>query len=250
MVSWLEPAVAHAYSFNETAEGTPTHWAQDAIDVVVDRSISAIDPHAMEAVIAAFDTWQGSGAPLPTINLVFGDADPVGYRQGEENHSTVRYARHGYPPAKGALAITELTFDDNGAILDADIVLNGGPERPFGLLGDSEGDDSSAARSKVDYDFQNVTTHEIGHFFGLGEERVDHQATMFITSARGETKKRTLDANDESGIHALYNGADTTAASGCSAAGQTGGGSSSHPLLIAAALALGAAARRKQTSAA
>src|SRR5207249_3133152 len=57
---------------------------------------------------------------------------------------------------------------------------------------------------KHSYDLQNVATHEAGHFFGLGENITDGDATMFITSARGETKKRDLAGDDEDGVRILY----------------------------------------------
>ena len=142
-----------------------------------------------------------------------GEADEVGYRPGEENHNTVRFAPLGDPRAKGALAITLLTFDESGSIIDADVILNGGPGRPFAVLGDDvRTEDGSGAGP---YDLQNVATHEAGHFFGLGEELKDREATMFITSARRETKKRSVDMDDEAGIRALYS-SPLTFTSGCS----------------------------------
>lgn len=54
-------------------------------------------------------------------------------------------------------------------------------------------------------DFENISTHEIGHAFGMGHPSsscVDE--TMYAYSTEGETKKRDLNSGDIAGINALY----------------------------------------------
>ena len=67
------------------------------------------------------------------------------------------------------------------------------------------------------YDVQDVTTHESGHIFVLGDlyNVADAQKTMYGYVSYGETKKRTLDVDDINGASAIY--PDTCAAPGAPA---------------------------------
>jgi len=54
-------------------------------------------------------------------------------------------------------------------------------------------------------DFENIATHELGHSVGLGDlynECIEE--TMYGFASLGETKKRTLEAGDKTGILNLY----------------------------------------------
>lgn len=56
-------------------------------------------------------------------------------------------------------------------------------------------------------DLQNIATHEIGHALGLADiydEAQCSEVTMYGYSKEGETKKRTIELPDETGIHKLY----------------------------------------------
>ena len=54
-------------------------------------------------------------------------------------------------------------------------------------------------------DFQNIATHEFGHAAGMGHpSSTCAEETMYAYSTEGETKKRTLNAGDISGIKSLY----------------------------------------------
>lgn len=56
------------------------------------------------------------------------------------------------------------------------------------------------------YDVQNTATHELGHWLILNDlwGGGNTEKTMYGTAATGETKKRTLDADDINGINAVY----------------------------------------------
>ena len=56
------------------------------------------------------------------------------------------------------------------------------------------------------YDLENVITHEIGHFHGLGEDYDDNQASMFSCTSACESHKRSLNDSDISAINQLYSG--------------------------------------------
>jgi hypothetical protein len=54
-------------------------------------------------------------------------------------------------------------------------------------------------------DFQNIATHELGHSLGLGHpDGSCTEETMYAYAGFGETKKRTLEAGDISGVNELY----------------------------------------------
>ena len=54
-------------------------------------------------------------------------------------------------------------------------------------------------------DFENIATHELGHAVGLGDLYNDcTEETMYGYASYGETKKRTLEAGDITGIKKLY----------------------------------------------
>jgi hypothetical protein len=98
-------------------------------------------------------------------------------------------------------------------------------------------------------DLQNTATHEAGHFVGLGHSPVAN-ATMEATAAVGETKKRTLETDDVSGLCAIYPKAAATSVcvspgkskGGCS----SGGGGGAGVLSLASLLALRWKGRRRR----
>lgn len=54
-------------------------------------------------------------------------------------------------------------------------------------------------------DFENISTHEIGHAFGMGHpSNICTEETMYAYASNGETKKRDLNSGDIAGITALY----------------------------------------------
>lgn len=54
-------------------------------------------------------------------------------------------------------------------------------------------------------DFENIATHEVGHAMGLSHpDNSCIEETMYAFASDGETKKRTLEAGDITGINKLY----------------------------------------------
>lgn len=65
--------------------------------------------------------------------------------------------------------------------------------------------DWSATGEEGKMDFENVSTHEIGHSDGLGHpDDSCIEETMYRFSQNGETKKRDLNPGDIAGINKLY----------------------------------------------
>ena len=58
----------------------------------------------------------------------------------------------------------------------------------------------------TEMDFENIATHELGHAVGLGDLYTSEcsEQTMYGYASYGETKKRTLEDGDKTGIKILY----------------------------------------------
>lgn len=55
------------------------------------------------------------------------------------------------------------------------------------------------------YDFENITTHELGHVIGMDHpDSSCQESTMYASTVPGETKKRTLESHDTTAVWQLY----------------------------------------------
>lgn len=254
----------------QTPSGGHVRWHTDSINVVVDKSFT--DLAGPKVYGAAVDAWRATGASLPSVSTKSGKDRTVGYKKGE-NENVVVYAPTGWSKANGALAVTVLTYEEtSGRIIDADVLLNGGG-RYFALF---DSDQSSGDLISIDgsavaptgsttttpktakFDVQSVLTHELGHFFGLGEDYEDAKATMYVSTRHGEIHKRVVTKDEGGVVAALYT--DETSASddsteargGCGGAqlARSGASSSAWIGFVVAGLGLGlyAAARRARSA--
>jgi hypothetical protein len=239
-----QPAVSsnvHSGSpgYRKSPSGQSLHWQQKALTIYLDDSLTHVDPGASDAVMQAFGHWVESDPRLPNLSFDTGKTSPTPTRDGK---STVSYGRITTAGHEHDLAITvSYSNDKTGEIIEADIILNS--LYPLGVLtnkssaagttttgstsagitnnnsgsnsasnsGPSTGNENSGslARDEVEdcrnrYDVQNVTTHEAGHFFGLGEDPLERNATMFQTVGQCETHKRLLATTDVSALTTLY----------------------------------------------
>jgi MYXO-CTERM domain-containing protein len=101
------------------------------------------------------------------------------------------------------------------------------------------------------YDLENAAAHEVGHFFGLGEDVEDTKTSMYQCISRCEVHKRTLESGDREAAVGLYVGSAAESAAEANAAGCGGARVASSPAergaaLPLAALVLGALGSRRR----
>jgi hypothetical protein len=203
--------------YRQSKTGKNQHWQRKALTIYLDGSIAQLG--ATEAVTKAFGHWVESDPRLPDITFDTGATSATPKHDGK---STVSFARITAPGHERDLAITMTYSDDHsGEIVEADVVLNS--IYAVGVLearedqwrrnrgGEHDGDGSSQTSMKDEskdcqnrYDVQNIATHEAGHFFGLGEDPVELDATMFQAIDQCETHKRVLSATDVAAVSTLY----------------------------------------------
>jgi hypothetical protein len=213
--------VAGIPALKRTDDGKLQRWAPGRLRVVLDPSLRRVSPEAPERVIRSFGTWLGAASELPDIEFVHGQAPRPGVLRDGKN--TVSYAPITLEGHGRELGITVTYWDRaSGEIVEADIVLNSAHRLAL-LDDDIEGPDARPScmgedgRCEQGFDFESVVAHEIGHFFGLGEDHVARTATMFYCQSPCEVHKRSVEPSDTSPLAKLYaNGVVTTSqASGC-----------------------------------
>jgi hypothetical protein len=250
----VSPLAEAQEGFRTTPNGSPLRWREESsLQVTLDTSLLAIDERAFEAARTGLSTWLAEDAGQPLMTFAEASKGKLGYAMGPS--CTVIYKPEGDPIAGNALAITITTYDEKtGTIYDADILVNGGPQRRFALL-EGDADEDKKADKKADkkeperdvYDLQNVLTHEGGHFFGLADFPNAPSATMYPITAWGELGKRSLEADDVTSLQGLYATDDTVEPpGGCGGVAASVGGGAGHRAawLLAFACALIASARR------
>jgi hypothetical protein len=265
--------------YRQSKSGKHQQWHRPALTVYLDDSLKRVGPQAEDAVMQAFGQWLQSDPRLPAVTF---DTTSARATPKQDGLSTISYGRIELPGHERDLAIT-VTYakEESGEILEADIIINS--LYPVGVLAtkrqagsddqqrDVKGDrhdsskhdghsDDEADDCRSRFDLQNVTTHEAGHFFGLGEDPVERGATMFQAIDQCETHKRALAATDIGAMSALYAvsstpssvevaGSEPTQAgvAACQLVAPGAGGSTLAGLLPGGLLALLAWRRRRAT---
>jgi MYXO-CTERM domain-containing protein len=143
------------------------------------------------AATMASDSWRGFPG-VPDIEIEKGA--PPAY---DANHrGDAIYLLHDWPFEANQLAVTLVTFEQNGEVLGVDVLVNA--DKSFALLAEPN------AAATDHYDLAAVFTHELGHVLGL-DESFDHpEATMWPQIRMGEFHQRVLSDDDEEGVIAVY----------------------------------------------
>lgn len=202
-----------------TRDGNYIRWHDSQVEVSIDPSFAELGPRANDAVLLAFDAWRAEHPNLPALTLNVASSPRTAELDGV---NLVTYAPIEVPRYRNALAVTMAYTSPDGEIVEADVIVNtrsqfgtldsrvaqvnGDGDRPehgsHHLEVDGEGEEEKGCRNR--YDLQSVVAHEAGHFFGLGEDEVDTDATMYYRTARCETKQRDLAPGDIEAVRIVY----------------------------------------------
>lgn len=191
LVPGFEPAM--------TAAGM-AHWVEQPVGYRLHQAGSddLSDGSDLAAARASFDTW--SNLPSAVFAFRFDGLTNLTATAGAEGSEGTNLVVWRENPAEWVAdgnsplyyAVTTLSFDRcSGALVDADIEVNGGYHS------------FSTSDTAVSVDIQNVLTHEVGHVLGL-DHSSDPLATMFARAGSGELGMRTLTDDDRAGVAYLY----------------------------------------------
>ncbi len=252
----LSSATATAFELKHTTAGLPVKWTQPSVSYVVDPTVAAAVPGGADAVSAALGAWSGQGGAPALSSTVSSSEGKIAV----DGQNTVLFAPHGFDAAGGALAVTVLSYEEaTGAIIDADIVING--KHAFAVLGasaragknvspvstdgSSSGDDG-AGEDEPRFDFQHVVAHETGHSLGLADVHDEAGPLMYAYTMPGDASVRAPSSDDVDGIEQDYGGS-TQRSGGCGPASVAGARTRAWDAwaALAALLAVAAAARAR-----
>jgi hypothetical protein len=180
--------------------GYTERWWQGKVRVTIDESMSKVWPDVEAGVTRAFDNWDDSGAKLPSVSFGRHTAEPLMLEPDGENriyYVPITIAGHQHDLGMTLQHVSPST----GEILEADIVINS--NHPFALL-DAHEENGDVAHCSEQYDVASVVMHEIGHFWGLGEDMTDANTAMYFSTAPCNIAKRMLKADDVVAISSLY----------------------------------------------
>jgi hypothetical protein len=245
------PSVAGAFETKHTPKGAAVRWNAKIAVWQIDPSLDDVKGGA-KAFRQAAAAWSGQcGAPQMSVV-----SSKVAGGPALDGVNGIYFMPDGYGPAGNALAITIVHADEaTGAIVDADIVINGkfdveaiSPATNGDEIESPPENEHDASADKT-YDVARVAAHEMGHALGLGDEADDATAIMYPFVAADRPLDASPGADDLGGICSLYDGATNASPSparlrGCA----VGGGMSSEPnpdILAALALATYLVRKRK-----
>jgi hypothetical protein len=244
LVAATAPKPAHATteahtpaapSLKKSETGRDVRWRASEVDIVVDPSVGQLAEGAADAAVASLSAWTLSGAALPAAHVSVGQEPGRAVRDGVNR---IVAAPIDIPGHKGDLALT-ITYAEavTGDIVEADIVINTAfrVQTPAGQEAECNGW----------YDVQSVITHELGHFWGLGEDRDETGATMYFETTPCDQGKRELKETDKAAVVVLYASEDEEPGLACSAAPSTVSHTAPGWAALGAALALALVSRRR-----
>jgi hypothetical protein len=207
-------AGVQAYTLKTTKGGQHVRWSTPVITLYVDEKLDRFFGAAVvrTSLTMATDAWRG----LERVpDVVISERPAPGYQANARTNGV--YLMSPWPFAREQLAVTVSTYDLDGHMIGADVLVNG--ESDYALL--SDGNDTPGL---AHHDLAAVLTHEVGHVLGLDESSDDQTATMWPYIRGGDVHQRTLSEDDERGIVAAYQDVvfDTEIPKGCTQASVLG----------------------------
>ena len=159
-----------------------------------DGRLDGLVEGAANAAVAEWET--AGGKSLPIFGSVSID-ESVGYDDGAyREYNTISFGPYGDARVIAVTTVWGYFYGKPSTreIVEAHILMNDAYQ-----WGDAEADSSLM-------DVQNIFTHELGHWAGMGDlyETTATEETMYGYSTEGETKKRDLYKGDITGITGLY----------------------------------------------
>lgn len=142
------------------------------------------------AISTSAETWDAA-----TATELFNNAYTVDYGASYGNQNFVNAIAFGDYPNDGVIAVTTIWYTPRGKqIVEFDILFN------------TRFNWGDAVVDSTVMDLQNIATHELGHGAGLNDiySTACSEVTMYGYSAYSETKKRTLEQPDITGIRKIY----------------------------------------------
>lgn len=186
-------------------QGLPLFWRNACVGYSVNKAGSKQAPldDATRIVDAAYATWNGitCAATGETVGIAASNLGAVScaevrYNPTGPNQNLIVFRDDAWPYSdpNNTLGLTTVTFNaENGEIYDADMEINS----------------AGATLSITDqvpaggFDLLSVITHEAGHFFGIAHA-TNASSTMFASYKPGSIAQRTLAADDQAGLCAIY----------------------------------------------
>jgi len=179
------------------------HWDDTSLSALANLSGSSMTDATsfLQGLTDAFEAWDdASGLTVslsqddkaPNSSYLWGSRDTLNVVSWESLASD-------YPNAIAVCWVWR--YVNTKEIIEADIAL--GTEYPW--LQNAVSGNPDLGQGEAGYmDVQNITTHEFGHFVGLGDIRQDSQQTMYAYGDYAEVKKRSLESGDIAGVQKLY----------------------------------------------
>lgn len=220
-----------------TSGGEFVRWRNSNVELTIDPAFEQLGAGTRDVVALAYATWTTERAHLPALTIDLASTT----RHAElDGVNLVTYAPIDIAGHQSSLGVTVAYLLEDGTITEVDTIINSKsrlemigrhastngetPDHPATdddhNRDDHQDDDRDGGeRSNRDtghttdprshdcvrsYDLQSVLTHEAGHFFGLGEDEENREATMYYRTGRCETKQRDLSDDDVAAIETVY----------------------------------------------
>ncbi|MHB0976448.1 MAG: matrixin family metalloprotease [Candidatus Aquicultorales bacterium] len=185
---------------NTTYKYTGLHWASStpSIGYVVDstNSWNLQEADIRTATAVGLSAWNAANT-----NVSFTDEGTTALTSFPGNATDGKNSISFAPISaiySNAIAITySWYYTGTKEIFEVDTIFN--DDLPWSI-------NAYGATFSGSFDYQNILTHEVGHWFVLGDlyTTKTSELTMYGYGSMGETKKDTLGAGDIRGINAIY----------------------------------------------